>query len=299
MSLEWDGVKRLGTWLETVTGCPGTPLNRAISRAWMVGMAGRALGGCKMDSVLVLSGPEGVGKSTVGSILGGEWFAEFSKSLDGDDVFYTLERRMVVELSELDSLSKSDATRIKALVSSSSDTFRRKYEAYASDRPRRCVFLGTTNEDEFLTKDMTMRRWWIIRTGSEAFKLAWLRQHRDLLLAEARVAVEAGELPLLPAAMRQDHAASVADAHMDHPYEELITEWAAGKDRFKMKEVVEGALQRLLSTINRYELKNVGTVLRGLGYTKTKGRDGVVWTKPSLATLGNRPRNYLINQAKD
>ncbi len=279
-SLAWDGKKRLDTWLTRVCGVEDNALNRAIARKWVVGMAGRGSAeydgrGVKMDSVLVLQGGEGLGKSTIGAIFGGEWYSEFSNSLHNDDVYYVIESSMVLEFPELDAMGRSDASRVKALVSSQSDKFRRKYDRNAAKRPRRCVFLGTVNDETFLTRDMTMRRWWVVKCPGKMFDLRWLRDNRDQLIAEAKVAWDQGELPLLPVDVRKAHKDSVEDARMAHPYEEAIADWMDSVRKqasVKFKDAIEGALGRSLASLSMHELRKFGECMRAAGWKKSQLR---------------------------
>ncbi len=288
--LTWDGVRRLDTWLTKACHAKDTPLNRAIGRAWMIGLAARASTdargrGTKMDSVLVLQGPEGIGKSTVGSIIGGEWYASFSNSLQNDEVYYVIEKSIVLEFEELDAISRSEASRVKALVTTQADTFRRKWDASAQAKPRRCVFLGTVNDETFLTRDMTMRRWWIVRCPPRAFDLKWLGAHRNQLIAEARTALDKGEIPILPEKLRDEHKRSVEAARMEHPYEEAVREWTGRQEAFAvvgMAAAVEQVLGRQGASLTMQELRRFGECMRFLGWVKRHRNAGNVWVMEKL-----------------
>ncbi len=286
-SLEWDGVPRLDEWICTVTHAKNSALHRAIGRAWIIGLAARAMAeydgrGTKMDSVLVLQGNEGIGKSTIGAIMGAEWYSSFSNSLAGEEVYYTIERSVVLEFEELDAMSRSDASRVKALVTTQADTFRRKYGATADSKPRRCVFLGTVNDHTFLTRDMTMRRWWVVRCGTQAFNLKWLREHREQLIAEGKAAFENGELPMLPTELHADHKVSVEDARIEHPYEGAVKAWSDRQEPFTSMDLmvaVEQALGRSPTTMTMAELRKFGEVMRQFGWSKKGTRTGKRWVK--------------------
>lgn len=286
--LRWDGVNRINSWLQEVCGVEDSPLMRAMGRAWLIGLAARASSeadgrGVKMDSVLVLQGGEGIGKSSVGSILGGDWFSEFSSSLEGDEAYYVIERSMVLEFSELDSLSRSEATRVKALVTAQADTFRRKYDANAAVKPRRCVFIGTTNESEFLTKDMTMRRWWVVPCGNVAFNLRWLRTYRDQLIAEAKVAWDRGELPILPLDVREQHRALVATVQSTHPFEEAIQLWSIAQKPgtvISNGQAVEDVLGRSCTAMSVADKKKFNNLMPLYGWERVHVNGIRSWRKP-------------------
>ena len=284
-SLAWDGVPRIDTWLPYVTGCEDSPLNRQIGRKWVIGMAGRATTeydgrGVKMDSVLVLQGKEGIGKSTVGSIMGGEWYASFSNSLDNENVYYVIERCMVLEFDELDAMSRSEATRVKSMVTTQADTFRRKYDPNASIKPRRCVFIGTTNDSSFLTKDMTVRRWWVVPCGSKKFDLRWLAHNREQLIAEAVVAMRRGELPMLDEGLREAQGEAVSGVLMAHPYEDAIEEWTRAQPDLaavSLAAAVEQAIGRAMVSLTMGELRKFGECMRGAGWSKEARKEGKRW----------------------
>jgi hypothetical protein len=276
-TLKWDGVGRIDSWLTRVCGVADTELHRAIGRAWLIGLAARMgleagnTRGVKMDSVLVLQGGEGIGKSSVGRLLGGDWYASFSSGLGDDEVLYVIERSAILELEELDSLNRAEASRVKALVSSQTDTFRRKYEASAAQRPRRCVFLGTTNDSAFLTEDMTLRRWWVVQCGDKAFDLKWLQENREQLVAEARVCWDLGEQPVLPVSLRGVHRESVEDVHVSNPIVDAVFAWSHRKavgDEVTMKDVVEEVLSKPYTSASMSELKRVGAAVRVAGWKR-------------------------------
>lgn len=286
-SLSWDGVPRVNGWLRRVTGCKDTPLHQEIGRKWLVGLAGRSTceydgRGTKMDSVLILQGGEGIGKSTVGAVLGGEWFAEFSNSINNDDIYYVIERTMVLEFPELDAMSRSEATRVKSLVTTQADTFRRKYAPNAAIKPRRCVFIGTTNDSAFLTRDMTARRWWVVPCANRKFDLPWLRLNREQLIAEAVVLHRNGEVPVLGAAHHADQRASVENVLMEHPYESAVLAWTgqqADDADVDIKTAVEGALARAVVSLTMHELRKFGECMRQAGWQKVKTEEGNRWVR--------------------
>ncbi len=285
--LEWDGVKRLDSWLVKVTGTADTPLSRAIGRAWVIGLAARAMAeydgrGTKMDSVLVLQGHEGIGKSTVGAIMGGQWYSSFSNSLDNDEIYYTIEKTVVLEFDELDAMSRSEATRVKSLVTTQADTFRRKYDPTAQSKPRRCVFIGTTNDDSFLSKDMTVRRWWIVRCGRKTFDLRWLTDNRDQIIAEGKAMVELGEQPVIPLELHAAQRESVERAQKQHPYDSIVEKWSSDKPRLMsigMQGAVEQVLSRSIQSLSVPELHKFGECMRAYGWEKHRKTHGNVWIK--------------------
>ena len=193
-SLQWDGQPRLDRWLATYLGADDTPLNRSIGRKMLIAMVRRARQpGCKFDYVVVLEGNQGTGKSSALCILAGE--ENFS-----DQPLLHLETRAqqeategvwIYELSELAGLRRTEIETLKSFISKTEDNARPAYGRFRVDQPRRCVFVGTTNDTEYLRDATGNRRFWPVRTG--IVDLDALRRDRDQLWAEAAAAEARGE----------------------------------------------------------------------------------------------------------
>ena len=200
----WDGEKRLATWIErccisqeeVVALGDDDPLRKYLARVgtWMImAMCARVLTpGCKFDYMVIFEGPQGVGKSTLARVLGGEFFADTGLVLGDKDSFQNLQGIWVYEWGELDSLNKSEVTKVKQFISSQKDRFRASFDRRAKDYPRQVIFVGTTNEDHYLTDPTGNRRMWPVRVSRQV-DIQWLRQHRDQLFAEALSYLDAGD----------------------------------------------------------------------------------------------------------
>jgi putative DNA primase/helicase len=148
--------------------------------------------GCKFDYMVIFEGPQGVGKSTLAKILGGDFFADTGLVLGDKDSYQNLQGVLVYEWGELDSLNRSEVTKVKQFISSAKDRFRASFDRRAKDYPRQVVFVGTTNEDHYLVDPTGNRRMWPVRVTRQV-DLQWLRDNRDQLFAEALVYFDAGE----------------------------------------------------------------------------------------------------------
>ena len=197
----WDQTKRLGTWLrqcclEEDEWDDTAPLQQYLARVgtWLVmAMCARVLTpGCKFDYMVIFEGGQGVGKSTLARILGGEYFADTGLVLGDKDSYQNLQGVRVYEMGELDSLNKSEVTKVKSFISSAKDRFRASFDRRPKDYPRQVVFIGTTNEDHYLVDPTGNRRMWPVRVTRQ-IDLDWLKANRDQLFAEALHYVEAGE----------------------------------------------------------------------------------------------------------
>lgn len=188
--LTWDGVPRLDRIIIDYMGAEDSELNRAMSRKHFVAAVARVFNpGCKYDYCLIMSGAEGIGKSTLLRVMGGKWFNDSITTLEGKEGMEQLRRAWVVELGELSSIKRSDVEQVKAHLSKQVDIYRAAYARRVLEYPRQCVFCGTTNEALFLKGDTGNRRFWVIPVVAELRKYRdWseaIRRDRDQLWAEA------------------------------------------------------------------------------------------------------------------
>ena len=198
--LRWDGVKRLDRWLSTHLGAEDNPLNRAIGRKMLIAAVRRVREpGCKFDQIIVMdNSQQGAGKSTAIRILAGdENFSDQEILLCGQkEQQELLSGVWFYELGELSGLGRADLNKLKTFVSRQVDRARPAYGRSRVDRPRRCIFIGTTNDSEYLRDPTGNRRFWPFTPGT--IDLQALRRDRDQLLAEAAAAEASGETLTLP-----------------------------------------------------------------------------------------------------
>jgi predicted P-loop ATPase len=197
----WDGEKRLATWLrrcclEEDEWDDADRLQQYLARVgtWLVmAIAARVMTpGCKFDYMVIFEGAQGVGKSTLARLLGGDHFADTGLVLGDKDSYQNLQGVLVYEWGELDSLTKTEVTKVKQFISSMKDRFRASFDRRAKDYPRQVVFIGTTNEDHYLVDPTGNRRMWPVRVTRQ-IDLDWFAEVRDQLFAEALVYLDAGD----------------------------------------------------------------------------------------------------------
>lgn len=195
--LEWDGAPRLDTLFIDYLGAEDTAYVRAVTRKAFTAAVARAFApGTKFDCMTILSGPQGIGKSTLLDKMSMGWFNDSIRTFEGKEASELLQGVWLVEVSELDAFYKSDVARIKQFLSLRSDKFRAAYGRHVKDIPRGCVFFGTTNTNDYLRDKTGNRRFLPIDVGRRpASKSVWrdLEQERDQLWAEAVVCYRAGE----------------------------------------------------------------------------------------------------------
>lgn len=267
---QWDGQSRLSTWLTIACGVPCDPYHQAVGRNVIGGMVKRArMPGCKHDEVMILTSSEqGIGKSTLCRILAldDSYFTD-SVVFDGSpqNVIPQLFGKLVVELSELGNMGRRDAEHVKRFLSTQSDNYTAKFEKLARDNPRRCIFIGTTNDSNPLSDETGNRRWLPVQVMRE-IDLKWLRQNIEQIVAEAAHLHSRGESFAIPREVWGAAAARQEDARSVSPVEELILKWfdrpALGAGLWCASTDIGHALK--LSGLNSNA--KYGAALRKLGY---------------------------------
>lgn len=187
--LSWDGKKRVETLFVDYLGCPNTPYHREIAKQFLLGCVARVFSpGHKFDYVPVLAGEQGVRKTTfVENLAFGKWAGELTVDMDGDkDAVEQMLGKWILELGELVSLRRSEIESQKGFISRREDRVRLAYDKRMSTFPRQCLFMGTTNEYEYL-KDDKNRRFWPIEVTVSSIDTDKLRDEMDQVWAETVV----------------------------------------------------------------------------------------------------------------
>lgn len=194
--LQWDGIARVDGWLTAYLGATGDAQEAryitAAGRAWIISAVARVYApGCKADAALILEGAQGIGKSTTASLLAGLWFGDALPHLGTKDAASYLQGLWIVELAELANMARAEVEIVKSFMSRTEDRFRPAYARLEVSVPRQCVFIGSTNADNYLRDTTGNRRFWPVRCGViDTVKLA---ADRDQLWAEAVHLYQAGE----------------------------------------------------------------------------------------------------------
>ena len=200
-SLKWDGVERVDTLLIDLLGAEDNIYTREAMRKALLAAVKRIYEpGSKFDYILVLSGPQGCGKSTLVSMLGGKWYSD---SLSFDDMrskegYEKLKGYWIFEISELKGMKKTDIESIKSFISSQHDEFRRAYGRNSEQNMRQCVFIGTVNGEGGFLRDLTgNRRFWPVNVNSGGRVFDLPEGYIDQVWAEAYHRYKSGERSLI------------------------------------------------------------------------------------------------------
>lgn len=185
----WDRTERLRHWLHECLGAEESEYTALVGSWFVMGMVRRIRDpGCQNDYMIVLEGLQGKKKSTALRTLAvrDEWFSDTPMRVGTPDALLTLAGKMVVEIPEMDSFNRAEATAVKAYITSRVDRVREPYARRFADRPRSGVLVGSTNQAEYFKDPTGARRFWPVACDGE-IELEKLREWRDQLFAEALV----------------------------------------------------------------------------------------------------------------
>ena len=195
----WDKIPRVDTLLIDYLGAEDNEYTRAVTRKTLCAAVRRVQQpGVKFDSMLVLNGPQGIGKSTLISKLAGEWFSDSLNLSDTKDktAAEKLQGYWILEIGELAGLRKAEVETLRSFLSRQNDIYRAAFGKRAIPHPRQCIFFGTTNAESGYLRDTTgNRRFWPVKTPGNGSKHSWDLTPEDIqqIWAEVLVFVQEGE----------------------------------------------------------------------------------------------------------
>lgn len=297
--LEWNGTHLLETELPRILGHEPHGFDAMLLRRWAVSAVARAIEpGCKVDTVLILKGGGGVGKTKFFKALGGDWYTA-SNVVPGDkDGMLVMRKKWIIEWGELDDMKRSRSVQAtKRFLSLQHDDFREPYGRDVVTVERHCVIVGTTNEQEILPHDDEggHRRFWPVEVLTTDIDLRWVEKHREQLFAEA-LAIYNGASDCAACAVDPDKRCG------DHRWWLTKEETALLVERHKAYEtsdawhtaIARWLAEQLLAEVTTEQVlahavlvpiehqtnpakQRVGGVLRQLGWERGKSRrDGTV-----------------------
>lgn len=290
-SLVWDGVKRIDNWLFAAFDVqndllPGTDEYKAKvtyyrtagSRFLIAAVRRIRSPGCKFDSLLILEGPQRIGKSTaLATLFGQQWFSDsVPPDLANRDAAIALHGLWCLEFAEIDHLVRTEVETIKAFLSRAVDHYRPVHGRDFVDVPRQGVLAGTTNSDDYLRDNTGNTRMWPIPCRSADVR--WIALNRDQLWAEACAREASGEAIWLDSEDAQSAAASTTEARMaEEVWQPAIVQWLDSPERNRAvpvtsADILEQALGMDKERMTRAATMRVGSVLRSLGWERTNFR---------------------------
>lgn len=282
----WDGVNRIERLFTTYAGAiPESEMQARYihesARVFMIGAVARALNpGCQFDTVVVLEGEQGVGKSNFVKILGGPWYLDAHidpKRLN--DTVQALKGRWVCEISEMTPAKQDDQEALKAFLSRKEDVVRFAYGRHINESERSAVFVGTTNQTYYHKDTTGNRRYLSIATG--VFDLPGLIRDRDQLFGEAYVRFTRGEewhisnKEIVEFSRGEQNARKEVD-----PWQAMIADWleSGGDEIFGLPENLRSQdianyLGVPFSRQTQSTSKRIANAMRSLGYIEKPFRE--------------------------
>lgn len=284
-SLEWDGVQRLETWLSDCLGVEHNEYSMAVAVNWPISMVARAyVPGCKVDTMPVLEGTQGMAKSTFLEVLGHPWYAAIPTAFGDKDFLQAIQGRWLVEIPDMTGFSKREHTQILATITIRSDIYRASYGRHTEEHPRVAIFTATSETDDYLQDRRGRRRYWPLRCTD--IDIDWLRSQRDQVFAEARERYREGakwyEVPASTDAEQSDRAEP--DLWFDKviDYANEVWEFAGGREGRSLitsSRILSDAIELPLSKQTDFEKRRVARILRENGWLRSRTKDTRHWTR--------------------
>jgi predicted P-loop ATPase len=282
--LKWDGEPRIGRWLFAYLGAEPTPYAEAVGAKWLVGAVARAMRpGCKMDNVLILEGLQGVGKSTALKLLFQPWFTDAAFEIGSTDGYQIMRGMWGVELAELDSFGRAEASRSKAFFTRSEDKYRNPYGRKPVTIQRTCVFAGSVNHSTYFSDDTGNRRYWPVKVaaGKGVMQLDDLAKDRDQLWAEALHQFNAGFEFWVRASEQALYEGEQEARAFGDAYEARIKRWLANPNEtdgpinvVRLDQIMHRALGMEPAKMTPAEQRRVGRIMAAIGWEREREAAG-------------------------
>lgn len=280
--LNWDGTPRVENWLVRYLGAPQIPYIQAIGRMFLISMVARVFKpGCKADYMLVLEGPQATLKSTACRILGGAHFSDNLPDVTiGKDVSQHLRGKWLIEVSEMDAMSRAEATQLKAFITRQIEQYRPSYGRREVIEPRQCIFVGTTNKKTYLKDETGGRRFWPVQTGH--IDASALERDRDKLFAETMRMYRSGVRWWPDRSFERQHIMPEQETRFQaDAWEELIEKYLAVEhEKVTVGQVGREALGIENRHLGRAEQNRIIAIFEKLGWERGKRSEvGRWWVK--------------------
>ncbi len=279
--LKWDGNPRLAFWLSEYLGTEASIYNERVGEMFLMGMVARIMRpGCQLDYAMVLEGPQGILKSSICTVLAGEFCGDQMPDLrnGGKDLSGFIRDKWLVEISEMAALDKAEANLLKAFLTRRVEDYRPAYGRRTIKEPRQCVFVLTTNEAQYLRDATGNRRFWPVAVKS--IDIEGLRQARDQLFAEAVHRFQAGE-PYWPTAdFEREHIAGEQEARREiDAWSESIERFTECRTRVTVQEIATELLHIAIKEISPKEARRITAILAQIGFEANRTSRQRYWTR--------------------
>lgn len=200
---KWDGEERCVHFLNRWAKVEDSDYTREVSRLIFAGGIHRLYApGTKFDDVPILIGTkQGEGKSSLIRYLAinDQFYGEVAQ-MEGQQSIEQLSGKWICEISELLALTKTkEQEAVKAYITRQVDTYRKPYDKQVTDLPRRCIFIGTSNNSNPLSDKSGNRRWYPVYVNCVGYDIFdhedEIRAYIQQCWAEALFKYNMGEMP--------------------------------------------------------------------------------------------------------
>ncbi len=284
-SLVWDGERRLEGWLVKYCGVEDTPYSRAVGKKTLTAAVARIYQpGTKFDTVLILEGAQGIGKSTACAILGGKWFGDAPIEIHNiKDTIEYVHAHWIIEFGEMASVRRTEINILKTFISRTEDDARPAYARARVRFPRQSIFIGTINPEDsgYLADTDGNRRFWPVHC--ERFDNDALRRDRAQIFAEAVQTYKLGEKLYLESNILAEASVQAMLRVVKDPWENIIAHFLE-----KNPDINETTTEIMYTTViggstvsmNTGHCRRIASVLRFLGFHKVRSNHGVRYARP-------------------
>jgi putative DNA primase/helicase len=287
--LTWDGVERLDTWVGDCLGVELTPYAMAVGRNWIISMVARAYKpGCQVDTMPVLEGLQGEGKSSALEILGDRWYAAVGTAFGSYDFIQTIQGKWLIEIPDMAGFSRREHSHVIATITTRTDRYRMKYGRFDQDHPRKCIFAATSETDDYLPEMRGYRRYWPLRCRE--IQLETLREQRESIFAEAVHAWREG------ASFHRMPREATSDEQRSRTTDDLWTEDVlnycaqramAGHPVSPTKILTDSAIEMPRKQLDHVSKLRVTNILKAHGWVPKMINNQRMWVKPRQADLAD------------
>jgi putative DNA primase/helicase len=262
--LQWDGQNRLDTLFIDYLNADDTAMIRTYTRKWAISAVARAYEwGCKVDTMLILKGLQGAGKSEFFKRIAGQcgrtgqsFFSDAEIDVHSVDGLTKLRLAWIHEWAELSGMNRSEVGDIKRFLTIQTDQYRPKYGRKEIVQDRHSVITGSVNEDEILKDSTGSRRFWIVECngveGWMSYDPAKLADIRDAIWSEAVHAYKSGEQWwLTPEEQQQSNHVNTKFEQVD-VHHTLVDEWLDANPGkvFTLSEMIQDIYTEEVETSN-------------------------------------------------
>jgi predicted P-loop ATPase len=278
-ALVWDGTPRLDEWLATYLRADNTAYTRAIGSRFLISAVARIYQpGCKVDHMLVLEGRQGRQKSEALRALAVEdaWFTDRLSHVTSKDAALETAGVLLIEIAEMDALTRATPSAIKAFLTRRSDRFRPPYGKHPINLPRQCVFAGTINpiSGGYLNDPTGSRRIWPVSCHGMIDRNG-IERDRDQLWAEAVCRYKGGAKWWLETPDLEGLATTEQEMRFRvDPWNAPIEKWLQSRKDASITDVLEHALGIAAANQTHSASIRVASILTELGFTKRRLRQG-------------------------